>query len=349
MKKEDSVALQGLAVLMMLMLHFFMDISVYPENFFVLPEVFQRIAWTGRMCVGIFSFVSGYGMYQVLKKKDSYTSMITDCTKRLVGLYARIFMVIILCVYPLKLIFGEEILISQLPGNVFGYNVVYSGAWWFVLEYMWFMLLAPIFALIASPRVKKELRVFVALVLIGLVLFGKGIIFTNAQVVEFFEVRMQPTFLIIFAEGFLAGKMQEFLGGMECFSKMQKYIAKVRCRNVGIVLFFIALGLRYLYSIDPNRATIDILLVPVLCAGAALWFQRANSLRNIFIFFGKNSLYLWFVHSLICDRLAPLLVQKVGYWFAFYIIMLALSLVAAILLGYIEKVIKRFIRLPRVG
>ena len=54
MKKEDSVALQGFAVLIMMLLHFFLDIRVYRENFFWFPEIFQRFAWMGRMCVGIY-------------------------------------------------------------------------------------------------------------------------------------------------------------------------------------------------------------------------------------------------------------------------------------------------------
>lgn len=341
MKKEDSVALQGFAVLIMTVLHFFLDIKVYPENFFIFPDFFQRFAWTGRMCVGIYSFVSGYGMYQVLRKKDSLTGVIADCAHRLFFLYARLFLVIILCVYIPRLIFGEEILISQLPGNIFGYNAVYNGAWWFVLEYMWFMLLVPILAIIVNSSVKKVVRVWLVLVLFLLALFGKGIIFTNAAVVEFFEVRMQPTFLFMFAEGFCVGKMQEFVRKMRYLSRIQEFIDRVTCPEVGVIFCFVALVLRYMYSSDPYRANADILLVPLLCCGASLGFRGAYPLKKVLCFFGKNSLYLWFVHNLVYDRLASFLVQRVGYWLVFYLIMIVVSLVVAIFLRYVENIIKR--------
>lgn len=340
MKKEDSVALQGFAVLIMMLLHFFLDIRVYRENFFWFPEIFQRFAWMGRMCVGIYSFVSGYGMYQVLKKKDSLTGMTIDCIKRLLSLYARLFLVIILCVYLPRFILGEEILISQLPGNLFGYNAVYNGAWWFVFEYMWFMLLTPILAILVDSRVKKGVRVLLTLGLFALALFGKGIIFTNVEVVEFFEVRMQPTFMFMFAEGFGAGKIQEVAGKMRYSSKLREFVRRVRYPKVGAVLCFVALSLRYLYSADPYRANADILLVPLLCCGASLYFRSVYSLKKVLFFFGQNSLYLWFVHNLVYDRLFHFLVQRVGYWLVFYLVMLVVCLILSILLRYVEKLLK---------
>lgn len=344
MKKEESVALQGFAVLMMLVPHFFLDVSIYPDNFFLFPEAFQRFAWMGRMCVGIFSFLSGYGMYQVLKKKSSFGGMVADCAKRLVRLYAKLFLVIILCVYLPRLLMGEEILISQLPGNLFGYNPVYNGAWWFVFQYLWFMILAPVLGIIMNSRVSKVVRFLLVFVLFAVLLFGKGIIPSNAGVVEFFEVRMQPTFLFIFTEGFVVGKMQEFEDWPKCWGKDKGFIGRVRCPLVGVVLCMTALVLRYLYSSDPNKVNADLLLVPTLCCGASLLFRSKYSIKNVLAFFGINSLYLWFVHILVYDRLWLFLSQKVEYWFVFYIILLMVSLGVSILLRYIEKIIKKFYR-----
>lgn len=343
MKKNDSMALQGIAVLMMLMHHFFLDISNYPESFFLFPEFFQHFTWTGRMCVAIFSFVSGYGMYQVLKRKSSFSSMIKDCSKRIFQLYARLFLVIIICVYVPKLILGEPIFISLLPGNVIGYNAVYNGAWWFVLEYLWFMILALLLALIVNSDMKKWIRISLIILLLMLGALGKGIIFTNPGVVNFFEVRMQPTFLFIFTEGFIAGKMQDFVPGIKAFDKIQKLVSRMRCPIVGAIFCFTALILRYLYSTEPYRVNADILLVPMLCCGVSLCSGKTTNIKKLFLFMGNNSLYLWLIHNLVYDRMVSFLFKWSGYWFVFFIVLFAVSLGMAILLEKIEKIFKMWI------
>lgn len=340
MKKEDSVALRGIAVMMMLLLHFFLDITDYPKNLFINPWFFQRFVWTGRMCVAIFSFVSGYGMYQVLRKKEALCEMVKDCTKRLLQLYARVLLVILLCVYLPRFLLGEEILLSQLPGNLFGYNTVYNGAWWFVLEYMWFMLLAPILAMIVNSRVKKGIRILIVAVLVLLGMYGKGLIFANPTAIEFFERRMQPVFLVIFTEGFIAGKMQEFVAGMKWPEKGREIVEKLRHPLVGSVICLAAFVLRYLYSVDPNRANADVLLAPMFCCGACLSFKCVPYVKKILVILGENSIYLWFVHNLIYDRLYSFLIKRSGYWLVFYLVMLAIGLVLSIILKKIEKWVK---------
>lgn len=74
-------------------------------------------------------------MYQTLKKKNDFGSMFKDCSKRLFQLYMRMLLVIILYVYIPRFIRGEQLLISQLPGNIIGYNTTYNGAWWFAAEW----------------------------------------------------------------------------------------------------------------------------------------------------------------------------------------------------------------------
>lgn len=337
MKKEESTVLQGIAVLMMIMHHFFLDVSTYPENFFLLPDFFQRFAWSGRMCVAIFSFVSGYGMYQTLKKKNVFEHMIKDCTKRLFNLYARVFLVIIFCVYIPRFLRGEHLLISQLPGNIIGYNTTYNGAWWFVLEYLWFMILAPILAMIVSSRMKMGKRILLVLILGMAGLFGKGIIFYNPEVVNFFEVRMQPTFLFVFAEGFFVGKIQDFVAGMNWSDKIQKHLDRIRCPIAGFSFCLISLVLRYLYTTEPYKVNADVLLVPIFCCGVTLWLKKTSKIKSTLTFIGENSLYLWFVHNFVYAGLIHFILDWSGYWFVFFLILFAVSLGAAILLEKIEN------------
>ena len=63
--KRDSLAVKGAAILLMLCLHCFRIPELYagfPVNFAPFPEdLVNRICTYGKVCVGIFAFISGYG------------------------------------------------------------------------------------------------------------------------------------------------------------------------------------------------------------------------------------------------------------------------------------------------
>ncbi len=64
--KRDSLAVKGAAILLMLCLHCFRIPELYagfPVNFAPFPEdLVNRICTYGKVCVGIFAFISGYGL-----------------------------------------------------------------------------------------------------------------------------------------------------------------------------------------------------------------------------------------------------------------------------------------------
>ena len=64
MTKRQSAVLQGVAIWMMLYHHLYSEAAEYESLFpFLQADAVRRIAWFCKICVGIFAFVSGYGMY----------------------------------------------------------------------------------------------------------------------------------------------------------------------------------------------------------------------------------------------------------------------------------------------
>ena len=64
LKKEDSDALYGIAIIMMIFLHLFAIPSRMSYGYKTLMPlgILSKIAWSGDLCVSIYAFVSGYIM-----------------------------------------------------------------------------------------------------------------------------------------------------------------------------------------------------------------------------------------------------------------------------------------------
>ncbi len=360
LRKEDSKALQGFAVLIMIIHHYFLDISVYPANWFTYPDIFQKAAWACRMCVGIFSFVSGYGMYCVLARKEGILRRYGESIKRLLLLYLGVLAVVLVCIFLANRYLGGEADIHEIPGNITGFAPTFNGAFWYVTEYLWFMILAPVYAYIADRKGKKPVRAAAVIVIFLLCAFGKGILPSPASVQEFFDGRMQPLFLLIFTEGFFAAALQKRAEerneainrekpeeGSEEMSveKPTGAFAKIHGMRIlplfGLVITAAALYLRYFFTVNQHASNIDIIAVPLLCMGATLLNKGTKVFYRFFGFYGVVSVYLWLIHNPVYDRMAMIMADQTGYWAVFVISLAAVSIVISSVFAGFEHLIKR--------
>lgn len=92
--KEDSLALKGIAILMLMFYHCFVtgkNITQYEVNIFPLTFVFaNKLVSYFKICVPIFAFISGYGLLQSYQKsQDSRPTkwQITRIVKTLSGFW----------------------------------------------------------------------------------------------------------------------------------------------------------------------------------------------------------------------------------------------------------------------
>ena len=72
--KEDSTALKGIAILWMIFHHCFHDIDLFKDlNLNFAPFTMEGVLNVGiyaKVCVAIFAFVSGYGLYLSFMNKS---------------------------------------------------------------------------------------------------------------------------------------------------------------------------------------------------------------------------------------------------------------------------------------
>lgn len=178
---EDSIAIKGIAIIMMLFHHMFMNIELvrkYNVNFLMFSEYnITNLAQTCKICVSIFAFITGYGLYLNYKKKTiSQNRWVGSRLIKLLSGYWFIWTLSNIITFlidrrPINLYFDKGIyegianMLFDFLGcaQLFG-SVTLLDAWWYMSAAIIFVILMPfiikqesvlyivIFLLIALPR-----------------------------------------------------------------------------------------------------------------------------------------------------------------------------------------------------
>ncbi len=157
--KNHSKILYGIAILMMLYHHLF----AYPERIggnyvdvtkllFSNLDIELKLAWFSKMCVGIYAFISGYGLYNSTKKcKDASNSMwrnlyedYKNIIKHLISFYKKYWLVFIIFV-PIGFVFFDRTFsLKEFLMNFIGKKDSYNAEWWYVFQYIKMLIVFPI-------------------------------------------------------------------------------------------------------------------------------------------------------------------------------------------------------------
>ncbi len=144
MKKEESHALQGLAVLMMIFHHLFGTDAFlhFPYQTLVGQDALMRMAWFCKLCVATYAFISGYGLERSFKPGvKPYREFILPRMARMVWTYWSVLIVIL----------PVGVLTDYYQGwrpmdfvRVFFWDTAKVGeAHWYVTEYLILLALFP--------------------------------------------------------------------------------------------------------------------------------------------------------------------------------------------------------------
>lgn len=182
--KKDSLAIKGIAILMMLMHHNFMSIPYFQKYSVSFAPFSQtsvvQLAIFCKICVGIFVFISGYGLTLSLKKINSnYKLYIYEIDKyiinRLISLLSGYWFIVISSNIICQLINGRTYTIYFSEGikrgiislviNFFGLSELcgldqLNGTWWYMSFVVLIVFLVPIAIILY-----KKIGIFISLFL----------------------------------------------------------------------------------------------------------------------------------------------------------------------------------------
>lgn len=312
MTKEESLQLKGIAIMMMLWLHLFgtnQTIIEGCEKYIYLwngaPMIYAMRKF-GRMCVVLYTFLGGYGMYKVYQRSNNIDSGITNGMnngKRALKLLANywivflIFIVITSFTHPGKYTADTESLLL----NFFALKNNYNGTLWFLMPYIILILLStPIMRAASSLNGKKLWAVIIAALAVKILLYNTTLprnnIFNNILINCIHALGLFFMFFIgaIYARFNImekcVSKIKQKLSASFIVQRLHVNVSFV-CTLLLILLFFgrIAQGASPL--LDPIYI---LIMIPIY-----LSIDTSKWIRQTLTTLGSHSTNIWFLHEYI--------------------------------------------------
>lgn len=307
--KKQSAILQGIAIWMMVYHHLYSFAVEYDSVFpFFHAKDAARIAWFCKLCVGIFAFVSGYGMYYVLDtqpREKFWGRMAAEyrCVmKRIIKLYSKLWLVMLIY---MGIIFGILRLpfdVSQLPGNLTALHPTYNGAWWYVEQYAKMLLVLPFLDLLLTrfdqPAERRRRRIFfllLALLGAGAALVGRVCWPALWNVVLAVKSGLRLSFLLIFAVGYLMARFALYQRMDQALRRRGRWLPV--CVSAALVSAVIIL--RMILATDAAYAKLDFLFAPMFVYGLLTLLSHMPPLCGFLAWWGHQSTYIWLTHGFL--------------------------------------------------
>ena len=347
--KNDTKAIKGIAILMMLFHH----IAGFPERLPVGFEGFaskweklieggylQTFAFNSKFCVSIFFFLGGYGMYKRWEKGSfNLLDSITGLMKR----FWKIFVIFT----PIAFIFfrraGEginylcsryvieswRVFITNVLGNFILLNDSINLEWWFLPYYICALMLG---ALYCNKMQKKNSFLTELFIVFGLDILIRSV-FPGLPSVNGLSGLYGSVYYSYFmkitenAPTFFAGIVFAKYNGI-CRIKGELY--RIPCKAAVSVLGMLAIMWSRCYI---RGEALDIVYSVLFTAFCSVFLDVIKPLKEVFKYLGRHSTNIWLIHSFYCYYFleATKLVYCTRNVWIDLLILLSMSLVSSVL------------------
>ena len=296
---------------------------------------FQSIlANFSKICVGIFLFLSGIGLYYSLIKLESLKQMYKK-----VGFHGLKFMVnywvIALILFPIGLSQGFFKLSVKDIAYVFFASYDSVAEWWFVRMYIVILILAPLFI-----RLFQNISVLKRIIPLVFIFLGWLAIRITIKLVP-----------MIGAWGIIKDILLNYFWFFEDFDCIVVFISGIFCARYNLINYFLreekkdivllsglfilaAIIIRVLYSNTTTSMNVDFVVVPMFIIPLTVLLYNTK-LSVILMWFGKHSTNIWLTHTFWCYYFGQKIVLLPKYSVLIYIWLLILSLASSYIINLI--------------
>jgi hypothetical protein len=310
--KNMTAISKGLAILLMVYHHLF----AFPDRIEAVDyapimvvdglPLDQIIGEFGKLCVAIFLFLSGLGLYKSFKSKHEFT--FRQGLKRAINFFI-IYWIIFLIFIPIGLKYFDDTLRYTWNTKIFIYNLfalihTYNGEWWFISVYIELVLLFPLIIKLIekSPTLTSYLS-FICLFLAAFFLHIDDF-FPTHELVQIAINHLSTLFMwqLIFITGIYFSKNS-------LFEKMDVFFSKIHLNNkiVFLLLLVLCVYIRqytFKFIIETRGPAIegiynysDFILAPIVVFSFVKLVQNITILESLFQTLGKHSTNIWLTHT----------------------------------------------------
>ncbi len=332
--KEQTNIAKGVAICLMFAHHLFAfsDRLVNGNNYIPLIPFFNlehQIGQFGNICVSIFLFLSGYGMF--LGHLNSKETSLNYSIKKLKSFYSTYWLYFLIFV-PIGILYfqrvtlwgSDQIRYSADPRifleNFLGWSATYNGEWWFVRLFVICLLIFPLYTFLGKRHV-----FWLSLISLFLYLLSRIIHLDHSGFLGFIYWQ------ISFATGMICAKLKFFSSSLiQSFS---------RTRSAGL---FIGLIFCFILRLSIDGTKYDFLIAPFFIYLSCKAVEKVN-LSKLASCLGKYSFPLWLIHSFFCYYYFQNTIYFPKYSILVFIFLTTISLVSVLVIEYLCSHILRLI------
>lgn len=352
--KEHTMQMKGIAIIILLFHHCFLNAQrwatvpyeklattkgwgYYPISFAPFSShTIQYLASFSKICVAMFVFMTGYGMWVSYESQKKKTTMSNYIKKRMVTLMTG-FLIIFVVTEILAIPTGRFI---EVYGHDFR-SVVYMiidalglakllGTPLFCLTW-WYMSLAIVLIMI-FPFVHSIMEKYQWIVVVASIIVPRACGF--GQSTDLFRYLLAYTLGMYFAQHDLLARIKEKFMEQNVAGKLLSLIVSliglaviIKCRQNAWI------GWKYLDFWD-GFAAMYVIVISYIYILNGKWIVKGLG------FLGKHSMNIFLIHSFYRDVFFHEFTYSFYYAWLDYIVLMAISLVTSIVLEWFKKLIR---------
>lgn len=352
--KEHTMQMKGIAIIILLFHHCFLNAQrwatvpyeklattkgwgYYPISFAPFSShTIQYLASFSKICVAMFVFMTGYGMWVSYESQKKKTTMSNYIKKRMVTLMTG-FLIIFVVTEILAIPTGRFI---EVYGHDFR-SVVYMiidalglakllGTPLFCLTW-WYMSLAIVLIMI-FPFVHSIMEKYQWVVVVASIIVPRACGF--GQSTDLFRYLLAYTLGMYFAQHDLLARIKEKFMKQNVAGKLLSLIVSlvglaviIKCRQNAWI------GWKYLDFWD-GFAAMYVIVISYIYILNGKWIVKGLG------FLGKHSMNIFLIHSFYRDVFFHEFTYSFYYAWLDYIVLMAISLVTSIVLEWFKKLIR---------
>lgn len=350
--KQQSKIIKGVAILLMIYHHLFVlaGEGMYGDSIlFLNTKPVTIMAYFGKICVGLFAFISGYAIRRAFfiirektNKEDVRSFIILEykyAISHIIRLYLYYWLVLIIFVPMLTLlgkISPEALHCNNILSNLLCINTDYDGSVWYISFYLVMLLIAPMMDLFFTKSLgkrytKKKMKVLTlglvaAIVVIALAIYKeKNILAGLRDVISL----IKPSFALCFISGYLFSRYEIY----ELIHKvLLQRLNGVLSLILGLFLILITFTIRALLADSAAYAELDFIIVPFFILGILTFVKPFKYVGKCLSYIGDQQTFMWLTHIHIVGMFQTTILTVIHKSIIYYLAILLLSLVVSIVL-----------------
>lgn len=345
--KDDSLAVKGIAVLMLLFHHLFMSEDRF-EGFEISFAPFGQsfvvnIAFLFKVCVSIFAFITGYGLLKSISRVDiSRKNVAAWNVSRLIKTLSGLWFVYVIAFVvtmaidrlPVKVYFSDD---SKLNGIFYIINdflglahlldtPTLNGTWWYMSAAIIFILLVPVVYIISK-------KIGYLPIIIAICALPRLMNVGYPGGTNIYTFILPVIFGMVFADYNIFEKISEK-------SPKNKYLSYILHLIIFAGILVLGFFAPYIYDrLTAWEIVYGIIPVVFICL-FRYCIIRIPVVKSILKFLGEHSMTIFLSHTFLRQNYLNDFIYSKGNFIVIFIVLLALSLALALVLDLIKKLLK---------